>query len=737
MSSRVGALLALWMTGIVWAFYWGHYSDNRMPSVVSLMSFFDLLSHSGRILAEGLGWNLVLSCGVWLIFFAGGDVLFRWIDPAEATVAERLLISSGLGAGTVSLALLGLGLAGLWRAEILRTGYIAGIVAAGLVVYFLRRRKLENSRPQGLRESAHSPEARLDWFSQAALVLIFSALVMNLLATAAPEIFYDSLVYHLALPRLYLLRGQIAPTPENLYSGLPAAIEMLYGLALSISNEHLAILLHCSFGLVATVSVGVWLRRYSSRAGAIFGTLIFFLSPVVLSAGWQSGVDLGTAFYISLALISISRAVEMPDEKNGFRWAVISGALIGFSFGTKYTTIPLGAAFVFTHGWIAKKKGQTLKNTIWLAGIAMLAFSPWLCKNLLFYGDPLYPFFHERLGWASPAHWDRFLGDAHARNLADTLASVAGWKATFLLPWKITTDQYIDYRVSLVYLVTLPMLFTRRWGILKAVAPEIPSGLTAAVVIALLGYLAWCTTSTISRFLIPVLLLVSGAIAVAVENESTPRWLRGVVWAVALGGGLCNLTAVYLDGMPGQGLSNKWSVLLGGQSQKDYLESEHVGYGQPYYAAMEYINAQLPEKARVLFLGESRAYYCERDFIAATAFDFNPFWIAAREAKSAEELQAKLKALGITHVFLNVRQLYANAGFSAILPRETAASSVFLEFWARYLRKKFERRTATPDGQILDWLLVYELQEEPQRDAAMLRENPITETLLILKREGN
>ncbi|MBU0606556.1 MAG: AMP-binding protein, partial [Armatimonadetes bacterium] len=48
------------------------------------------------------------------------------------------------------------------------------------------------------------------------------------------------LVYHLALPKLFLLRGEIMATPGNVFSGTPLGLQSLYGLALALSGEGLA-----------------------------------------------------------------------------------------------------------------------------------------------------------------------------------------------------------------------------------------------------------------------------------------------------------------------------------------------------------------------------------------------------------------------------------------------------------------------------------------------------------------
>ncbi len=222
--------------------------------------------------------------------------MFRGMGLAGADASERLLLSAGLGAGTTSLTMLGLGLAGFWRPRPLSVLFFA-VAVLGLVRTLLDVRWSRKGGAEQVPEAAVFPApGRLGFLAYAALVVIACAVLLNLMETAAPEIFYDSLVYHLALPKLYLIRGRIVPTPQNIFSGMPFGVEMLYGLALSLSDEHLAALLNCSFGWGAAAALWAWLRRRSSAESGVLGALIFCLCPVVLYSGTQCGVDLGAAF---------------------------------------------------------------------------------------------------------------------------------------------------------------------------------------------------------------------------------------------------------------------------------------------------------------------------------------------------------------------------------------------------------------------------------------------------------
>ena len=148
---------------------------------------------------------------------------------------------------------------------------------------------------------------------------------------------------------------------------------------------------------------------------------------------------------------------------------------------------------------------------------------------------------------------------------------------------------------------------------------------------------------------------------------------------------------------------------------------------------MEYINERLPADAKVLFLGEPRAYYCERDFIAATVFDNNPFWVAARGAHSAEELLARAQKLGITHLFLNVNALYSNASRPTVMPKDIVMGKAFGDFWARYLEVVFEDRKKSVGGATTGWLIVYKLLDRPAADPRLSPGNPFRDVLQALQ----
>lgn len=710
-QSLCAASLGGWLLWIGWTVQ----AQGRTFDGSYWQAFIDLLSHLPFILAGGLAWNFLLVVLMWGLFTGIGLWLLKALGLSATSRLEHLLLAAGLGAGTTSLASLIAGLCGLWKMSLLRAVFGAGL-AAGLVSLARFRLEIDSPRPA---------DERPDFWSGAALLVLAVAVVASVISTAAPNIFFDALVYHLALPQYYLLHGRIVPTPGNLYSGIPFGTEMLYGLALAFSDGRLAVLLHCSFGIVTAAAVWFWLGRRAGQAAGILGALIFFTCPVVLYSGWQGGVDLATSFYLMLGFVALSSGLETPEPGRQRAWAVVAGLFVGFALGTKYTVAPMAAAFVLVQLMLGRRRGMPARQAVWLAAAAAATFSPWLFKNILFYRNPVYPFANQLFGPYAPADWAAFLSDARSRNLPLALSSASGWWDLFIQPWVLAVPvREISDWLGPVFLMVTPAALVLRWR----KNPELPPGSLAAALLAAAGYSAWLATSALPRFLIPTMPFIACVMVLVVECGSFPSWLRRAWWAAVMIASLYNLQAVIKSG----GLAlGRWEVLSGRVSQTDYLESQHSSYGAPYYAAMVFIN-RLPESAKVLFLGESRSYYCERDHIATTAFDQNPFWTIVREARSAAEIQTRLKAMGITHVFVNEGELFVESAFPAVMPRDLVMTEKFGEFWARFLKKVFDKRTMTPQGAISGALEVYELRDVPMNEVKTPPENPFWNVLRVL-----
>lgn len=676
---RLGAkvasiLLSAWGAWTLWRYY-------GEPGYAPIWSLWprllpDLTEWRAAALVRELGLLARLS---WLIFWGWGlgRLALRAARIEDKDPAGAFCLELGAGLGLTGLVLLVLGLLGLWNAPA-----ITGVLAAATLVLAadVWRRPpdfaLKSAMPRGPWETLF-----------ACILALFAA--FNLLGAFMPEIFYDALTYHLALPDLYWRRGGIVPTPENLYSGLPLLVQMLYALCLLVGGDGTARLLHWSLGVFSCLLIHRLCARLAAgaegRLAGLLGALVFYSLPVVGVLSWKSGVELGWTFFQLLAFYAaVSRLTLAPDR----RWTALAGFMAGLAMGTKYQAWPMVfiMAAALTRTLAAAELGL-------FAGMAALTASPWIVKNVLLYGNPLYPLFE-----AAGPRWRAFLADGGGRDLGAVLTSWAGMKAWLLHPWTLTYQAGDLNSMGPLLLLGLPLLFLFRFS----------GGAWRFLWLSVLGlWGCWSLTTTLPRYLVPHVAPAAVLFAGAFERglgDGAKAVLRCAL-AVVFCGNLFWLTSWFKTyGAEGP--------VLGTQTAADYLSAAHPSYARPAYAGIEFVNKALPKDARVLFLGEARSFYCERDRVSPTVFDGSVIAELLSGSRDGAEVAGRLRGRGFTHVLVNVNELAVWNLAPAFLPLAPRERRVFEEF-LNQLKPVFERRAgATPDFSE-PWVIVYELAPRP------------------------
>ncbi|HPC20576.1 MAG TPA: hypothetical protein PL039_10305 [Kiritimatiellia bacterium] len=145
---------------------------------------------------------------------AGRFALLRVVpDSARPGLPDRML-AVGLGIAVCSTGILGLGMAGLLHRAVLAV-LIGAVGALGV------RECIRWSRGR----AADSNPGRLGWVSVTALAVVTLPALPFLLL---PPLARDALVYHLEVPRQYLLHHGLIELPRNVYAYFPKGIEMLF-----------------------------------------------------------------------------------------------------------------------------------------------------------------------------------------------------------------------------------------------------------------------------------------------------------------------------------------------------------------------------------------------------------------------------------------------------------------------------------------------------------------------------
>lgn len=359
---------------------------------------------------------------LWLAAAWGfGNDLVRWIlstrdgretgtGAAEKTSPLLMGVTSiALGLGLIGLIVLGLGLAGWFN----RFSLVV-ILLFGAFRLFQSGRFLFGPMRDALGEK---PGPEWLWLFAApflSIALIGAMLPPGILWThfrdGEPH-GYDVVEYHLQIPREWYEAGRIMPLHHNVFSFFPFNVEMHYLLAMHLeggpwAGMYLAQLMHLAFVVLSALAVYTFALRIGSRASAVVAALavasVPWLTQLAAIAYDEGGFLLYGTLAIGWAMLGVSEA------RNRRRRFALAGLFAGLACGVKLTAVPeVLVATAFAAGvvlFVRTRRVPAEKREPWLvAGLIFLlagaaAFAPWMARNSVWAGNPLFPEATQLLG---------------------------------------------------------------------------------------------------------------------------------------------------------------------------------------------------------------------------------------------------------------------------------------------------------------------------------------------------
>lgn len=241
-------------------------------------------------------------------------------------------------------------------------------------------------------------------FVLAALIitLIGSLFLLNL----TPPFSRDALIHHLALPKLYLQHGGIYEIPQLVFSYYPGNLDLLYMGALYFHNDILPKYIHMAFGLATALLLFLYLKRRLSLTCALIGALFFLSVPIVIKLSTTAYVDLGLVFFTTAAVLLL---FKWRENDFPLKHIILSGLCCGLAIGTKYNGLLvfflLTCLIPFLYINTADNKKKSTLPAVKFAAVfcifALLAASPWLIRNYIWTGNPVFPLYDSLFNTAS------------------------------------------------------------------------------------------------------------------------------------------------------------------------------------------------------------------------------------------------------------------------------------------------------------------------------------------------
>tara|TARA_R110002111_G_scaffold256979_3_gene324750 strand:- start:84422 stop:86752 length:2331 start_codon:yes stop_codon:yes gene_type:complete len=606
-----------------------------------------------------IGIALVVLAGAWGL----GQLITRLIKiPLAPFTAERTVFASGVGISAVSLLTLGGGLLGILSQSlcylVLILLAVAGIVSAcsesnsktGTLLPF----KL--SLPDSI-----TPEILL----RGCCCLLITPFILSMfLGSMLPSTDFDVLEYHFGGPKEYYQQGHIGFLPHNIYTSFPFLTEMLILLGMTLkadweSGAQAGKLVLMSFSLFTALGVFATARRwFGSNAGWLAAT-IFLTTPWTYRMSIIAYTEGGLSFYLMASLLSLILTIQVLRTWSAtvnetstaavsrsalWGYACLTGLLSGSAMACKYpgvlsVVIPLGLTLLGFSWWLLKEEKQLrISVTLKLAAIfsigTLLTIGPWLLKNVVETGNPVYPLLYSVFGGVDlneqlNIKW-KGGHSPHTHELADL-----GEK---LIDVTLKSDWLSPLLFSLA-----PLAFLRRQH------RRLIYWLWIYVGFLFLSW--WVFTHRIDRFWVPLIPVVAILAGIGATWSSQRIWKIGLSIAILLAS-LFNL------GVATSGLSGYNAYL----DDLNYARKTALSMTGP--EIMQLNQMQLGPKQVVLSVGDAELFYAQFPVIYSTVFDHEVFkqWTAKMEPdvpdkllsmKPAGEVREKLQAEQIAYVYVN------------------------------------------------------------------------------------
>lgn len=545
------------------------------------------------------------------------------------------------------------------------------------------------------------------------LALALPAVILLMTAACAPpgtlwsvEAFgYDVMSYHLQLPRQWMADGRINGLEYQAYSYLPNLAEAGYLMLGHLAGRMEGAFYACAMGHVLTAIFAAWslghavasiLRKtscVSHRGESVVAGVLFLSTPWVIVTG-----SLAYDEMVSLALILTGwHLLIADDDAPNFKRALLAGCLLG---GGALAKLTMAAMLLPGMGFFALWPlagadtkpvwRPQIKPAAWLLLGLLATMLPYLIRNLIWTGNPLFPL---ATSWLGRGHWTIEQATRwQAAHQGDGL-----WTGLAMLPerWLFSagfaslggqgvtsagadiTHFAFDGGLPVIPLLALAATVAcAMFGPFRQVA--------LGLLLMLLGVLlVWAvTTHHQSRFLLPTLVPMAALIALGLASihrriQERPRLLRFVNTGVAL----------LLLSIAGLGSYRTfWS------QTRSYSDEQNVRRQIPIYQLIDSLPLTadpqqawslgamigdhalnyLPPGSRTLMVADAGVLYVRSPIVYQSVFDPDPLAIALTQTgHNPDASAARLKQQGITHVWIHwseLSRLQQTYGYDLAIP---------------------------------------------------------------------
>ncbi len=563
---------------------------------------------------------------------------------------------------------------------------IAGLLPWGMLVIFTGLLGV----PRFFRDTAHLPKLPPPACSKHLVfwkILAATMLGLTFLAALAPVAESDGLRYHLFAPQEYLKHGAIDPLPWHAFTNLPFQTNMLYMAAMWMGGMRAPQLVHWTYLPLIMIFAGALgeqlIRTFranrknpkpcSPSPGALSIGVLATSAPVMMVlAGWPF-VDLSTCAFLLASIWALCPgSLRRLDHR-----LLVSGIFTGAAIGTKLTAVITGGITGLVVLSILASRPHKFTRLLLFVLPAMLVPAPWLVKNIVHHGNPVYP---AAYGLFGGPEWDRetdafYKAKAAEKGFGKSPIDFALSPLDVTIRWanhtpprgenlstqgisRLTTPfspGFEDQNPGPLLLALLPLgIGLLMWLMLR----RLNSPIVALVFLQLvLGWIVWFFTYQSVRFMMPLIAFTAIAGAVGIHallsnsQDVIPRFVSKLLsWipAIIAMGGVAWYAIYLLFSSPTFPLQNATGLIR---------EDQYLSLRLDYYDAVDWLNIETEANEKVFYIGEYRGLYAQYDAQLSDWFDVPRILSELRQTESNQALLEKWKTENIRFILYNLKEL--------------------------------------------------------------------------------
>jgi hypothetical protein len=561
-----------------------------------------------------------------------GRLALHKMTHAFAGFGEQVFFCTGIGFGILGYTVFFLGsiraLSSLPLSSLLLFLFLFSIVGWW---------KVQNS---SIERNAWGYSSKLEY---TAAVLLLVCLAAAFLLTLTPESGKDALIYHLAVPKLFLDHQGFFFIPGNIFSHYPLHSEMLFLVGLFLQGDILAKGMH--FLAFFSILLGIYQftrHRMHAIEYPVLTMLIFCAIPSVFVVSHMAYNDLFVTFYSMAAVFAFINWFSRSEDG----WLLLSGVFTGLAIAVKYTALLLPFLGSFGILWAARHRrfptGRTFRFLLVYGLVAGIIGSPFYIKNWIMTGNPFYPFLYGIFGgkgWEpdQAQYYDYFV---------QTLGMGRSFLDYILLPWNLSFHATMDSPrfdgiIGPLFILTLPFAFMIR---------KFDETLKIIIAYCLLTFMFWASSAQQIRYLIPIfpfLAILVGSVLTSCKKEKFYFALITILIAGSLAFNGSHIVKNLMKIKP-------IDVVVGRESRAEFLNRM-----LPSFTMYDYMNRHLPADSKIfLIYMKNWTFLCDRECYSDSMFESYTIQKILSRSSASTEVAATLRKEGFTHILCDMNYIY-------------------------------------------------------------------------------